>query len=55
MVPTKDERLPEQSKASYEPPVLHCLGDLRNLTLGGSGCTPDSASGTQQRHPVFCP
>ena len=31
-------------KRPYEPPRLHCYGDLRELTLGSSGPAVDSGS-----------
>lgn len=54
MESNKDELSPAQGKASYEAPALRCLGDLRELTLGSSGCAVDSG-GTLQRHPINCP
>lgn len=54
MEPTKDELAMPVSKASYEPPCLRALGDIRQLTLGSSGCALDSG-GTMQRHPLDCP
>lgn len=36
-------------RATYEAPRLLCLGDVRDLTLGGSPGTGDSSSaGTEQ-------
>lgn len=50
----KDQQAIQVIKACYEPPCLRALGDVRQLTLGSSGCTVDSG-GTMQRHPLSCP
>jgi hypothetical protein len=49
-----DELSPDALKPRYETPLLRHLGDIREITLGGSGCTADSG-GTMQSHPVVCP
>lgn len=49
-----DEPWPATAKAPYEAPCLRHLGDIREMTLGGSGCTADSG-GTLQPHPIVCP
>jgi hypothetical protein len=52
MASNKDKRSPQHGRANYEPPRLRCLGDLREQTLGSSGCAPDSPHSTGQPDPV---
>jgi hypothetical protein len=47
--PTPESMDPVCTRLAYDPPRLTSLGDVRDLTLGGSPGTGDSGNpGTQQ-------
>lgn len=48
---TKDEGALPLIKTRYVSPCLQPLGDIRQLTLGSSGCTIDSG-GTSLQKPL---